>query len=203
LERLSGEKTIMNILTKPCGVLLLAGTAWLLAGPAAKADVVTDWNITAGDIVTAAVPRPGASYRTMAMVQSAVYEAVNAITKRYPPDRAKLDASPGASIDAAVAAANRATLSKLEPSQQAAIDRAFKLALSAIPDGPAKADGIAVGELAAVAIFSLRADDGADAPESYRPHTTAGVYVPTVIPVLSRWAHRKPWILTSSDQFLP
>jgi hypothetical protein len=48
-----------------------------------------------------------------AIVQTAVYEAVNAITKRYPPARAPLQAAPGASVEAAVAAANRATLSQL------------------------------------------------------------------------------------------
>jgi hypothetical protein len=32
-----------------CGISLLAGAVWLLTGPVAKADVVTDWNITAGD----------------------------------------------------------------------------------------------------------------------------------------------------------
>ena len=32
-----------------CGISLLAGAVWLLTGPVAKADVVTDWNVTAGD----------------------------------------------------------------------------------------------------------------------------------------------------------
>jgi hypothetical protein len=35
--------------TKPCGISLLAGAVWLLTGPVAKVDVVTDWKITAGD----------------------------------------------------------------------------------------------------------------------------------------------------------
>jgi len=35
--------------TKPCGISLLAGAVWLLTDPVAKADVVTDLNITAGD----------------------------------------------------------------------------------------------------------------------------------------------------------
>src|SRR5262249_16746057 len=42
-----------------------------------------------------------------------------------------------------------------------------------------------------------------DLLESYRPHTTAGVYVPAVIPVLSQWPQRTPWILTRPDQFRP
>ena len=39
----------MNILTKQCGISLLAVAVWGLVGPVAKAEVVTDWNITAGD----------------------------------------------------------------------------------------------------------------------------------------------------------
>jgi hypothetical protein len=193
----------VNSSKKHLRMTLLALAASLLASPLAMADVVTDWNITAGDIVVAARMPPPPAYRAMAMVQSAVYEAVNAVTKRYPSNGGKLDAAPGASIDAAVAAANRTTLSKLVPSQQAAIDSAYQAAMSAIPDGPGKTAGIAVGEKAAAAILALRADDGAAAPESYRPRTTAGLYVPTVIPAAPHWPRRKPWVMTRPDQFRP
>jgi len=192
----------MSNTTKHRWRTLLVVAAALLAGPMAQADVVTDWNVTAGDIAVAAKLPPPA-YRVMAMVQSAVYEAVNAITKRYPPDRVKLDVAPGASVDAAIAAANRATLLKLVPSQQAAIDSAYQTALSAIADGPAKTAGIEVGDKAAAAILALRADDGAAAPETYRPRTTPGVYVPTVIPAVPQWPQRKPWVMASADQFRP
>jgi hypothetical protein len=193
----------MHNTTKHRWMTLLVVAAALLAGSMVQADVVTDWNITAGDIAVAAKLPPPPANRVMAMVQSAVYEAVNAITKRYPPERVPLDAAPGASVEAAVAAANRATLLKLVPSQQAAIDSAYQTALSAIADGPAKTAGLAVGDKAAAAILALRADDGAAAVESYRPHTTAGVYVPTVIPAVPHWSQRKPWVMTSANQFRP
>ena len=154
---------------------LLVVAASLLAGSLAQADVVTDWNITASDIAVAAKLPPPPTYRMMALVQSAVYEAVNAITKRYPSDRVKLDAAPGASVDAAVAAANRATLSQLVPAQQAAIDSAYQTALSAIPDGQAKTAGLAVGEKAAAAILALRADDGAATAELSAAHDGGGL----------------------------
>jgi hypothetical protein len=92
---------------------------------------------------------------------------------------------------------------KLVPSQQAAIDSAYQTALSAIADGPAKTAGIEVGDKAAAAILALRADDGAAAPETYRPRTTPGVYVPTVIPAVPQWPQRKPWVMASADQFRP
>jgi hypothetical protein len=182
---------------------LLVVAVTLLVSPMAQADVVTDWNITATDIVVAAKLPPPPTGRMMTLVQSAVYEAVNTITKRYPGDRVMLDAAPGASVDAAVAAANRAMLSKLLPLQQAAIDSAYQTALSALPDGPAKTGGIAVGEQAAAALLTLRADDGAAVLESYRPHTTPGLYVPTVIPIVPQWPQRKPWVMASANQFRP
>jgi hypothetical protein len=194
---------MMNNTTKHRGTTLLVVAAALLASPIAQADVVTDWNITATEIAVAANLPPPPTYRVMTLVQSAVYEAVNAITKRYLGDRVKLEAAPGASVDAAVAAANRATLSKLLPAQQAAIDSAYQTAVSVLPDSPAKTGGIAVGEQAAAAILTLRADDGTAVPESYRPHTTPGLYVPTVIPIAPQWPQRKPWVMASADQFRP
>jgi hypothetical protein len=173
------------------------------ASSSAYADAVTEWNVKADDIVIAAKLPPGMPYRAMAAVQAAVYESVNAITKRYPSDRVKLDAAPGASIEGAVAAANRMTLAKLAPAQQPALDSAFQAALAAIPDSAAKTEGIAVGESAANAVLSMCADDGADTPESYRPYTTAGVYVPTVIPDAAQFPHRKPWLMMRADQFRP
>jgi len=182
---------------------LFTVAAWLAAGSLATADVVTDWNITAGDIVVAAKLPPPPAYRVMAMVQSAVYEAVNAVTKRYPSNGVKLDVAPGASVEAAVAAANRAVLSKMIPSQQPAIDSAYQATLSGIPASAGKAEGIAVGEKAAAAVLALRADDGAVSPESYRPRTTPGLYVPTVVPAVPHWPRRTPWVMSNAGQFRP
>lgn len=182
---------------------LLVIAASLLAASLARADAVTDWNIKAGEIVVEGKLGPPAANRALTILQAAVYDATNAITKRYPARGVPLEAPPGASVEAAIAAASRATLVKLVPSQQAAVDAAYHAALARIADGPPKADGIAVGEKAAAAILAVRADDGAAAGETYRPYTTAGVYVPTAIPVASQWPQRKPWLMTSPSQFRP
>ena len=178
--------------------LLLTGLAFN-----ANADTVTDWNIKAGEFVVEAKIGPPPANRVLALVHAAVYEAVNGITRRYPASRLSLEASPDASVDAAVAAANHAALVKLLPAQQAAIDAAYQAALAAIAEGPAKTAGIAVGQKAATAILALRADDAASMPDTYRPHTTAGVYVPTPLPAVTQWPQRKPWLMTSPAQFRP
>ncbi len=177
--------------------------AVILAGaPGAHADSVTDANVKAAEVASKHPATPIA-VRMMAIVQVSVFEAANAITARYPAFRVKVAAAPGASVDAAVAAATRTALLKLMPPQQSAIEADYQAALKSVPDGPAKSDGIAVGERAATAVLASCAEDGAMAPNTYRPHTTPGVYVPTVFPAVPHWGKRKPWVLTSGDQFRP
>ena len=181
----------------------IALSAALLAGACgASADVITDWNAKAGELVVEAKLGTPPANRVLAIVQTAVYDGVNTITRRYPAPP-QTEPAPGASVDAAVAAANRVALTKLIPSQQAAIEAAYQAALATIADGPAKTAGIAVGERAAAAVLASRADDGAGGPEAYRPHTTAGAYVPTATPAVPQWQGRKPWLMTSTAQFRP
>ena len=184
-------------------IALVAIATSLLACTSARADAVCDWNTKVGEIIVSEKMGPPPANRTMAIVDTAVYEAVNAITKRYPAGTLKLEAAPGTSVDAAIAAANRTTLSKLLPSQQVAIDFAYQAALSKIADGAAKNSGIAVGEQAAAAVLVARADDGAVAVETYRPQTSTGVYVPTVLPAAPHWPQRKPWLMSNPAQFRP
>ena len=157
--------------------LLLAGAPW------ARADVVTDANAKAADIA-AKLPSTPIAVRMMAIVQVSVFEAVNAITARYPVYRVQMTPAPGASVEAAVAAATRTALLKLLPAQQAAIDADYQAILGPLPDGPAKAAGIAVGEQAATAVLAACANDGSIATDAYRPHAIAGVYVPTLLPAV-------------------
>ena len=103
----------MNHITKQQQIALIALATSLLACSTARADAVCDWNIKAGElVVTGKMGAPPAN-RAMAVAQTAVYEAVNTITKRYPAGPLKLEAAPGASVDAAIAAANRTALATL------------------------------------------------------------------------------------------
>ena len=72
-----------------------------------------------------------------------------------------------------------------------------------MPDGAAKSAGIAAGEEAAAAVLAARADDGAATPERYKPHTTAGAYVPTAGVAAPQWPQRKPWLMKSAAQVRP
>jgi hypothetical protein len=183
-------------------VLGLLAVVILTSAPGAWADVVTDANARAADVASR-LPSTPVAVRVMAIVQVSVFEAVNAVSGRYPPQRAKLAPAPNASVEAAVAAATRTALAKLMPAQQAAIDADYQALLGRVPDGSAKTAGIALGEQAATAIVALCADDGAVAPDVYRPHAAPGVYVPTTGPALPHWGARRPWVMSRGDHFRP
>jgi PAP2 superfamily len=170
---------------------------------AARADVVTDWNLKAGEIVAAHQPGPSGS-ATMALVQTAVYDAVNAVTRRYPKAVSPtLNPAPGTSIEAAIAAANRTVLLKLAPSQERAIEAAYQAALGRVADGPGKADGVALGEQAVTELIARRAVKPADTVY-YRPVTRPGMYVPTVVPLNGDAVPvTLCWVLDRVDQFRP
>jgi hypothetical protein len=80
---------------------------------------------------------------------------------------------------------------------------ALAVYLTSLPDGSAKSDGVALGETVAARMLEARTNDGIDAPDSYRPQTTAGVYVPTPITAASTWPNLKPFALAKPDQFRP
>src|SRR5690348_9853630 len=93
-----------------------------LFAASAHADVVTDWNQRASEITVAHQSGPWGQ-APMVLIQAAVFESVNAVTRRYPQaGYLKLEAPAGASIDAAVAAANRAVLLRMATTQSAAIE---------------------------------------------------------------------------------
>jgi hypothetical protein len=183
---------------------LLPGViAAALAAAPARADIVTDWNARAETIAIEKQITPAFNGRHMAMLHVAMFEAVNAIERRYAPYKLSLTAERTLSKEAAASAAAHGVLVVLHPERQAALDSAFAASLTAIADGDAKAKGIELGKKAAAEIVALRAKDGFDAPESYRPHTSPGVYVPTVVPVFSHVGGATPWAMTSGSQFRP
>jgi hypothetical protein len=145
-----------------------------MAAPA-RADVVSDWNATAAGALAsppAATP-PGAGQGAigavnLAMVQIAVYDAVNAIAGGHEPYVSSPPAEPWYSQEAAVAAAARHMLlngglngpAGFAPGRITAIETAYLNTLGAIPPGPAREGGIATGVAAATALIAERAGDG-------------------------------------------
>jgi PAP2 superfamily len=180
-------------------LVLLSG----LAATSVQADMVTDWNSVALDAVIAAREAQPTQARSVTMVHVAMFEAINAIDQRYKPYVVKVSPSPGASREAAAGAAAHAILIRLYPGQTASFDKALTSSLSQIVDGEAKRSGILLGESVAQEVYNTRAAEIANSPNTYRPRTAPGVYVPTTLPVATEAARFKPWLLQEPAQFRP
>jgi hypothetical protein len=182
-------------------VVALAGTP----AATATANVVTDWDeigVKTVQPVGSPLPiKPGLLFRAMAMMHLAMFNAVNAIEPRYQPYRFQSKAEPGASEEAAAASAAANVLAGIVPN--ADVRATLTSYLAAVPDGDAKDRGVKLGEDVAAKMLALRADDGSNTPNAYRPITQPGVYVPTAMTIGWECITMTPFAMENPSQFRP
>jgi hypothetical protein len=175
----------------------------------ASANEVTNWNAIALNTISAQPPiasQPNATMVFVAMVQGAVYGAVNAVDRHGRPYLINRS-FPHGSDDAAAATAAFLVLDSLFPVQDASLRAAYGASLAAIADGPSKDTGIAVGTMAADAMLAQGHDGrmvigctfGSGLPGVWQP--LAG---PTGDPLCdpSAWVRdATPFLVNSATQF--
>jgi hypothetical protein len=182
----------------------LVGMALALAGVhRVLADEVTDWNqiaLATQAAIPGAIRTPPAA-RALAMMHLAIFDAVNAIDRKFAPYTVEVLADPTASPDAAAAAAAHAVLVNLYPSRQVNLDAAYATSLASIPDGNSKTAGISVGESVAAVILALRSSDGSAVTLPYTLPPGPGIYQPDPMALFVAWARVTPFALKSGSQF--
>src|SRR5215813_1887039 len=181
----------MNLLThvKKIPILLSLIVGVLVAPPrVARADAVTDWNaIASNSIVATAGQPPQVSALSFAMVQGAVYDAVNAIDRGHQPYLVQPPSQPTDSKEAAAAAAafrvlvGFADLPGLFPAQLPTLQPQYDTYISNLPDDPpgSRAAGAAIGETTARAMLVARMNDGRFGPPPNLLPPAPGVWRPT------------------------
>lgn len=186
--------------------------------PQAEMDnAVLEWNVHAIDALsnppTAPIPGAGQSPTVgllhLAMVQGAVYDAVNAIDGGHQPYLAGIEASPRAAKRAAVATAAHDVLVGLVPELPAAIrdrlDGLYAASIATIRNGARKDAGIAVGAAAGAAMLADRANDGRFGSFSFTTGADPGEWRPTPPAFISdpfAWVARvRPFTLRRTSQF--
>ena len=165
----------------------------------AQTNVVTAWNIVASSVT--------GNWRAPTIAHLAIHDALNAIDRRFQPYAVDEWAPPDTSPEAAVAAAGHRVLIRLVPSATAALDAAYAEWLLAIPAGPARDAGVALGERVADRLVDLRAGDGFFVPQFFTPTPGIGVWEPTppaFAPAATpEWATMTPFAMVSPAQFRP
>jgi hypothetical protein len=186
--------------------------AFLVAPAVAQADVIGQWNAIAQTETVLLRPTAHGETRGIAMVEGAVYDAVNAIDRGYEPYLIDLDevgAQPWGSRDAAAAtAAYRVLLAITPEARHAGLDAAYASTMVAIPDAaPIKQEGIDAGEAAAAAMLAFRQNDGFLAPFSPVIGSDPGDWRPIGWPSApvfdpDGWVgNEKPFLIESPSQF--
>ena len=191
-----------------CGMML----GLLFGSVGARADVVLDWNAIAVNTAIANKQSPFAQARYAAIVQLAVFEAVNSITHEYQPYLGTIIAPKDASPEAAAVEAAYLVLSTYFPASQADLEADRTNSLASIQDGQAKTDGIFTGDAAAAAMTALRANDGSSPPQFYTPGPpTPGTWQATAsCPIVNgvavgvgfQWQNVTPFGIASANDFL-
>jgi hypothetical protein len=186
----------------------LAAGAALIAAPA-SADTVCEWMEFAQKIQNAAAPLPNAPRnpaleRVQTQAALAMFEALNAIDRRYESYLGMAPADGKADQDAAAAAAAYDVLATHFPGQKNALDESYAITLASITDSAARDSGVAVGKAAAALALKAGGIDPAITQTPYLPRAQAGVWVPTQLPVLEpHMLAFKPWILERADSVRP
>ena len=199
--------------------LVLAGTVpFATAAAAEPATMVLEWNQhaliavynqpTASPVGAGQTPPVGALH--LAMVQTAVYDAVNAIDRGHEPYLRNLPRAPRtASKAAAVATAAHHTLVGLVPALpdnvKANLDAAYTTSLATIANGSRKNAGIAIGAAVAKAMLAKRANDGRYVPYSFTAGTGVGEWRPELPAFVSdpfAWVSNvKPFAIGRASRF--
>ena len=172
-----------------------------------QGDAVIAWINTMIDVVRADVSNVGLVSRTMAMMSAAVYDAVNAIDRTHAVFKVNVRAPRWASPEAAASEAAYTVLSSLYPDQSPMLDTMIAESLAAVPAGPARNVGIAVGRRVAAGIIAWRANDGSAANMPYVPGTAPGQWrlTPPTYTVAwgPEWGNVTPFAIKSPAAYLP
>jgi PAP2 superfamily len=188
-------------------VTLAAGVIAFAVPATARADAVTQWNQNAATaIFVTAGQGPQLSVPHMAMVQGAVYDAVNAIDRGHEGYLlSSRIAIPSDSKDAAAATAAYRVLLNVVPLQQPALQPLYDASLAAIPAGPQKTRGIAVGEAAAAAMIAARTADGRFGAPGFATGPGAGVWrpvLPSFVNDPNAWLRNvRPFLIDDASRF--
>ena len=124
------------------------------AGLCSRADVVMEWNKAALDAICADRTPPPMASRNLAILQAAIYDAVNGISRTHKACFVQSVVPNSASMEAAASAAAHAVQISLYPANVADFDRVHAAKLKAIRPRPLKHGGIAWDEAVAGKILA-------------------------------------------------
>lgn len=173
-----------------------------------RGEVVSDWNLELRETVRVLRVSPPAASRVMAMVHTAMYDAVNAVEGTHLPYRYSGPVGlGGVSAEAAGAKAARDVMAVLFPSRAARFDALLGTQLSGLGNGAGVSAGLSLGAGVASDMLAWRSTDGSNNPSNYVPVIEPGRWRPTgpgfAEPLLPQWGSVVPFGIASASVYRP
>jgi hypothetical protein len=187
---------------------MAAVAALMLGAQPASADTVCEWMDLANrlNFASQAAPTPQTPDQLRAATRAALamFEALNAIDRRYHSYLGLDRGDSSASQDAAAATAAFKVLVHSFPAQKGALEDSYALTMAGIRDERAREAGRALGEEAAAAALAAGGVDAALPQDPYRPRTTPGEWIGASLPSLEPvWGAFRPWAVPSPEALRP
>jgi len=170
-------------------------------------DMVLRWNEVALTAIRLDHTPPPVAARNLAIVHLSIYDGVMSIQRTHQPYLTDATAIPGASTEAAVAAAAHRALVHLYPKQREVFDAMLRLAWTDVPASPNRDAGAELGRFCADRMLETRKADGSDRIGKYTYRKQPGFWQPTPPrlqdALLPDWGYVKPFAITKGTQYRP
>ncbi len=175
-------------------------------GTTARGNVILDWNAVMLSAIRLDTTAPTLSTRNLAILNLAMYDAVNSVVRTHQPYAFGLQAPPGASAEAAAAAAGYGVLQALYPGIRSQADATFEAWRARVPDDASARDGLELGGEIARLMLANRAGDGASTEVPYIPSSEPGAWRRTPPffrpPLTPGWRYVRPFAIQEVDPFV-
>lgn len=173
-----------------------------------QTDVIVLWNEVALKAIQLEKTPPPIAARNLAIVHTAMYDAVNAVYRTHQPYFTSFKTAVHASPETAASVAAHCALINLYPRLIDRFDTALDESLQPIPEGESKNTGIELGRTVAQRMLAWRSDDLRTVQRSaYTPRSAVGLWKPTPpdyrAALLPHWATIRPFAMKKATEFRP
>ncbi len=172
-----------------------------------QSNAVLTWDQAALAAIKAEKTPPPVASRNLAIVSSAVFDAVNGLNELYESYKVENKVGVEGSTEAAAIQAAYETLVTLFPKQKATFDALLATSLSTLPsNNSAVKAGLDFGKSVAQELLAARAQDGSTQVVAYTVSNEVGAWQPTsavTSPLLPQWGGVTPFALETGSQFRP
>ena len=171
------------------------------------ADPVLEWNQLLLEAIRADNSPPTLASRNLAILHTAIYDAVNSVEPVFQPYRFQLPLAGETSPEAAAVGAAHVVLVVLYPQLRARSDDEYRRFLASALPGAALTNGLALGRLVAALTVESRTSDGSSTQVPYIPDDSPGQWRRTPpffrSPLDPHWGLVEPFCLSDVEAFMP